>query len=124
MPLPTGAAGTAAAAQAVVTALAALEANDHPSAGSTYLACFPTTAGVSRDTTITDGPNGPLQTPLAVTCRTDLAVTDTQAWRLSLTISWPGTASYAAGSLVQDVLIGADGTSLGSTIEGQLPGAP
>lgn len=125
VPLPTGSSGTAAAAHAVVTALASLRATATGGTGASFYACFPTTPGTARDGTITDSPSGLISAPLPVTCRTDVAATDAQAWRLTLRVSWTVAPTRAAGSMSVMVLVAPDGTASSVTTGGDpLPGSP
>lgn len=125
VPLPTGDAVPAAKTAAVVTALRELVDTSAGSPGASWYACFPTSAGVSRQATITDTPGVTLTEPLAVTCRTDIASTDAQTWHLVLTVSWPGTADHAAGAVVSTVTLMPGGSVIFTTTEGDtLPGQP
>jgi hypothetical protein len=125
VPLPTGAAGTAAAARAAAAGLASLRASASPGTGSSYYACFPAAPGTSRTATISDGPNSTLRAALAVTCRTDIAPTEAQAWRLTLTVSWQVGPTIAAGSMNETVTLAADGSVGNATTGGDpLPGSP
>ncbi|MGH2512082.1 MAG: hypothetical protein ACRDGQ_05295, partial [Candidatus Limnocylindrales bacterium] len=124
-PLPTGAPGTAAAARAAAAGLASLRASARPGIGSSFYACFPDVPGTSQAATISDGPNGTLRAALAVTCRTDIAPTETQGWSLTLTLSWPGGPTVAAGSMTETVTLAADGSVGDGTTGGDsLPGSP
>jgi hypothetical protein len=125
VPLPTGAAGSAAGARAAAAALASLRAGATPGAGSSYYACFPAAVGTPRPATITDGPNGTLRAPLAVTCRADIAPTETQVWHLTLTVSWEAGPAIGAGSMTQTLTLAADGSVGNATTGGDpLPGSP
>lgn len=122
VPLPTGA---AAAARAAAAGLASLRASASPGTGSSFYACFPDAPGMSRSASINDSPNGELRAALAVTCRTDIAPTETQAWHLTLTVSWPVGPTVAAGSMSETATLAADG-SVGNVTTGgdPLPGSP
>lgn len=124
VPLPTGAAGAAAGARAAAAALASLRAGATPGAGASYYACFPAALGTPRPATITDGPNATLRAPQAVTCRADIAPTETQAWHLTLTVSWEAGPAVAAGSMTQTLTLAADGSVGNATTGGDpLPGS-
>jgi hypothetical protein len=125
VPLPTGAAGTAAGARAAAAALASLGASATPGSGSSYYACFPAELGTPRPATITDGPSSTLRAPLAVTCRADIAPTETQAWHLTLTVSWEAGPAITPGSMTQTLTLAADGSVGNATTGGDpLPRSP
>lgn len=126
-PLPTGAAGEEAAAAAVITALGRLDADARAFQGSTFYGCFPTVAGGRRAVTLTDGPSGRLAAPLSAECRTDLQVSDNQAWHLVLEVGPPVGAGSTGGTspwLTFSALLAQDGSIMSTTSTGQLPGSP
>jgi hypothetical protein len=88
----------------LATALGQLRSYD---AGYT---CFPSEPGGSAKAMMSMLPGfGTPGTPIAVTCRTDLAPLG-GFWTLTLTVSWSDT-THGSGSSVASMVIGADGTT-------------
>ena len=87
----------------------------------------PTVAGGRRAVTLTDGPSGRLAAPLSAECRTDLRVSDNQAWHLVLEVGPPAGAGSTGGTspwLTFSALLAQDGSIMSTTSTGQLPGSP
>lgn len=122
VPLPTGAAGVAAGAQAAARALDELDRSSREY-WSDWYGCFPRQPGGSRTATVTGGPGNPgspLAQPLSVTCSTSLVVTDLQLWELTLDATWPAGPSYPSGSYRERLFLTADGAQVGNE-GGELP---
>lgn len=121
-PLPTGAAGAAAAAQVAGQALDTLDRSSREY-GSDWYGCFPREPGVSRPGIVTGGPGNPgsvLPEPVSLTCSTSIATTDLQLWALTLVAAWPAGRDYAAGSYQEEFFLDAQGQQVGGLV-GELP---
>ncbi len=118
VPLPTGAEGEAAAAQAVRTGLDSIDRSVREY-WSDWYACFPREPNTSRDGVVHTGPGnvgGQLAEPLAVTCTTTVTPTSMQLWEVTLEASWPAGGGYPAGSSTERLYITADGENAGDWV--------
>ena len=80
--------------------------------------CFPAESGATATARITELPgSGTATHPVEAICRTDLAPTPIELWRLSLTASWTGSGG-AAKSSVTTVWLAADGSQIETTGRG------
>jgi hypothetical protein len=121
--LPTGAAGEAAAAAAVTSALDELDRSSRDY-GSDFYGCFPREPGRTRPAVLESGPGGPLPGPVPVTCATRLEAAAGTFWELTLTVEWQARDGHGAGSWAERYWLTADGQIAGSqqlTPEARLP---
>lgn len=125
-PLPTGAAGAAAAAQVAGRALDELDRSSREY-WSDWYGCFPHQPGGSRPGIVTGGPGSPgsvLPEPVSLTCSTSIAATELQLWELTLEATWPAEPDAPAGSYQERIFLNAAGEQVGG-LAGELPsGSP
>ncbi len=108
--LPTGVAAVPLLERATARAVNFMDRDARDIQNSDVYACLPRQPNSSRTTVITSGPNGPLTSPLSVTCSTRVQATELQLWRLTLEIAWDSGPGFKAGSLVTTVWVSPDGT--------------
>jgi hypothetical protein len=108
--LPTGAAAEPLLERATAGGVNFMDRDARDIQNSDMYACLPREPNSSRTTIIMSGPNGPLTSPLSVTCSTRAQPTELQLWRLTLEIAWDAGPAFKAGSLITTVWVSPDGT--------------
>lgn len=63
---------------------------------SDMFGCFPRAPG-AQDALLTSGPDGPLVTPVPVTCGSEIEATALRLWQVTLTVAWEAGEGYDAG---------------------------
>jgi len=79
---------------------------------SDMFGCLPRVPG-AREATLTSGPDGPLSTAIAVTCRTEIAPTALRLWRATLTVEWEAADGVDAGDKGWEWFFEQDGKNVG-----------
>jgi hypothetical protein len=87
----------------------ALDREARDSYHSRYYACFPRKVGASEPTVITDGPGGPLASPVEVVCSVSARPLAVGLLEVELDASWPAGPGYAAGTVRSFVTVKGDG---------------
>ena len=93
----------------VATTVDALDRDARESYHSRFYACFPRKVGASDPTVITDGPGGPLASPVEVTCSIVVRPLEVGLFEIELDASWPSGPGYAAGTVRSFVTVDGDG---------------
>ena len=79
---------------------------------SDIFGCFPRAPG-AQDALLTSGPDGPLVTPVPVTCRSEIEATALRLWQVTLTVAWEAGEGYDAGRKAWVHLFDRDGAGGG-----------
>ena len=111
--LPSGPDAAEAAARAARVAIDTIDRDSREWYDSAFYGCFLREPGQTRETTIEDGPGGPLPGPLPVACATAVEPTELGLWQLTLTVAWAAGEGYPAGRYEETHWLLPAGTSAG-----------
>lgn len=115
-PAPTLPSDPGTIATALRRGLDMLDRDNRESQHSRWYACYPRTPDSSATATIEDGPGGPLEGPLAVTCSVTIKPTVIGFWAITLTTRWEAGPGYPGAAYQEIVYVDTSGRRVGNHV--------